>query len=247
MEATIKFIYLLLAVIIFGSCASRPKTTATIAFDKQQGDTILPKSLHLQKGKVCLVLKTSYENELPMWLEWKTSSHSDLTPLSGGGIGTDSSSSGIVDTTVTSNILVQAALYEATRKLPPGMEFVILLKNEFMDKDGEFQESQLIEKYRPDIIIILADLIFNVNGKVNYSRTTIDTQSGSSSSSHYFGNIFIDYRAQWNIIRVKENNKQIVQKGQTHSLYEKYYDLPKELFSCAKQAGADFASLLTNK
>lgn len=252
MKTIIQTIHLLVVIIVFSTCATRSKTIITVALDEQQGDTILPKSLPLQKGKICFVYTTSYGNELPMGCDFKKKSHADFTSMyPGKGLWGGTFSSGKADTTVTSNILVQSAVYEVARRLPVGMEFAILTKDDFLDKKGEYQELQLIEKYQPDIIITLTDLVFFINGDADVSGITQTHAEGDTYTigvdMHYSGNIFIDYLAQWNITWVKDGNKQINQKGQTHSVYRKDYDLPKELFSCAKQAGEDFASLLVHK
>lgn len=249
METTIKIILLSVVVIVLNACATQSKTIAAIALDKEQGDTILPKSLPMPKGKVCFVYTTSYGNELPIGCDLKKKSYADFTSsYPGKGLLGGRFFSGEADTTITSNILVQSAIYEVARRLPPGMEFAILNKDELTDKAGEFQVTQLIEKYQPDVIVTLTDLIFFINGDVNASGITQTRVEGDAymigADMQYSGNIFIDYQAQWSIIRVKDNNRQIEQKGQIRSVYGKDYDFPRELFLCAKQAGADFASLL---
>lgn len=253
LKTIIKITYLSLAVIVFSACATRSTTTATVTLDKEQGNQILPKSIPLQKGKICFVYTTAYENELPMGYDFKKKSYADFTSRNpGNGLLGGTFFSGKADTTVTSNILVQSAIYEVVRRLPPGMEFAILNKDEFLDKNNTFQVSQLIEKYQPDILITLTDLTFFINGNANASGLTQTHFQGNNeyitgTDMHYSGNIFIDYQAQWNITRMKGDNKQIEQKGQMRTVYEKGYNLPEALFSCAKQAGEDFASLLVYK
>lgn len=254
MKTTLKIMYLLVVAIAFSCCATWPKTVVTVALDKNQSDTILKETLPMQKGKVCFVYTTSYGDELPMGFDLKKKLYADFTSQNPGkGLwGGGTFFSGEADTTVTSTQLIQLAVYEVIRKLPQGMEFAILDKDEFTDNDGNFQKSQLIEKYQPDILITLTDLVFYVNGDVDASGITQTHFEGNDTymtgtDMRYTGNIYINYQAQWDITWVKEGNRQIEQKGQTRSVYGKTYDLPKELFSCAKQTGNDFASLLVCK
>lgn len=256
MKAMRKVLYLLLVLggIVCCSSVTRMKNIPSIAIDKHDSDTIIAKSIPLQKGKVCILYTTCYENELPIKCNLKNKTHADFSSKEPGkGLLGGRFFSGESDTLITSNILVQSAVFEVSRRMLPGMEFVIVNQDEFWDKEKGSQIPLLIEIYQPDILISLTELIFFVNAHVNVSGITqVHVEELDSYTvgvdSHYNGDISIGYQAQWSITWVqKQNSKQIEQRGWVRSAYSKDYSLPQELFSCAKLAGADFVSLLRNE
>lgn len=251
MKKTGKIIYLLLGAIVYCSCATQLKKTPSVAFEKVNGDTIVCENIPMQKGKICIVYTTSYGNELPSDCVFKKSSQADFTSQNPGqGLLGGRFFSGKSDTTVTSNILVQAAVYEVTRRMLPGMEFVLVNKDDFKDEENQYQTSKLIKQYEPDVVVSLTDLTFLVNGDINIAGITQIHTEGTDTytigtDDNYNGSVCIGYQSKWCVDWIeKQISKKIEQRGEIYTPYRKDYSLPQELFVCAKLAGGDFASLL---
>lgn len=86
--------------------------------------------------------------------------------------------------------------------------------------------------------LTLTLLLISINGGDFYSV---------GDASYYSGYVSIAYQALWKISWEDGRTRVLEQRGLRKSKYRKNYDFVKDLFSFSKEAGGDFAKLLTRE
>lgn len=245
--------YFMLFLILMSACATKKSSMAPMAVNTISKDTILPQSIQLKRGKICLAYTTSYKSDLPdMGIFQRKNSANFVSRSPDNSFWGGSSSLSKADSVVTNNYLVINTLYSAINKLMPGFEFILVNQEDFTDSSGKFDTSIIFTKYKPDILINISDLSFHVTGDPSTGSSIRTEGAGpgayiTGSATNYSGKIFILYDALWDVSIAGENTKKINMKGFTKSSYYNGYEIGVELLKCSRQAGADFAELLTEK
>lgn len=241
---------LLITIILSPLSAKKRKA---VAYDSNDSTVIANRSVVIPKGKMCIVVEPVYDDFLPGWDIFKNKSkpysNSSLNPERHfwGGVALSNA-----DTVFTSNILVRSAVYQLVDALPPGVEYIIVESDCCQNAQEEYDESLLKEQLKPDVIVFLRDLIFFVKGDLIVGSVLEKSINGGDSysvgaASYYSGYVSIAYQALWKISWEDGRTRVLEQRGLRKSKYRKNYDFVKDLFSFSKEAGGDFAKLLTRE
>lgn len=201
------------------------------AFDINTGDKIQAKSVVLERGKIFYIHTTQYDNPLPSMGIFDNKFNSNFMPAtlkSNSFLGAASSHSK-ADTVITNDLLVLTALQETIDNTIHGFQYQYLPQEEFIDTAGRLNVRLIDEKYEPDILINLKELSLKVAGQTNKGTNVITSQpmmempglySYISPETNFYGNVFMDYTAVWEIVDVRRNGKrEIRQNGRYISKY----------------------------
>jgi len=250
----------LLCYVLFfcASCATRKLQVQTTTIDINTGAKVKANSIAFERGKICYVYSTQYNDQTINTANFKNVSNSSSFPANGWSespsfYGSATSLSKI-DTIINDNRIVRIALTEVLKNCPQGFQYEFVPQEVFIDSLGTPNTAIVHHEFNPDIIINLKSLSLNLKGDANIAtnavhstpgNTDIGTYSSTTPYANYYGNILMDYIAVWEVQNLKENKtKNIKQSGRYVSGYHEGYSLQKEIVICSQKIGQEFSSLV---
>lgn len=240
------------------SCAVKKLQRPTTVVDIDAGAKVEESSIDLERGKICYLYTSQYNDQNINKTKLKNISNSSFFPAKGWSENASfygsATSLSKIDTVIKDDQIVRMTLDEALRRSPIGSQFQFVPQEEFTDQSGAPDISFVHKKFNPDIIIDLKSLSLKLKGDANIGtniaqsapgNTDIGTYSSTSPYTNYYGNVLMDYTALWEVQDVKENKiKKIKQSGRYVSVYYENYSLQKEILSCSQKIGREFSSLI---
>ncbi len=245
-------------VLFFCSCTIKKLQIPTEIVSLNTGEEIKENSIRLEKGKICYIYSSQYDEQLFSGSLFKNQKSSNFMPAK--GVSTEklfngaASRSAKIDTILNSNLIVYKALQEALLNIPVGFQYHYIPQSEFVDIHGNINTGIIREKYNPDIIVNLESLSLKMTGDANRGYSVARSEpknmnyglySYATTTSNFYGNILMDYTAVWEIQDLNNNSRQsIKQSGRYVSSYYKHYSIEEEITICAKKIGEEFSNLL---